>query len=292
MKVFKGLLFLVPQLVLAADSWRGIQYPMNRWGISVMGVNQVEKGNLTSAGVKGKIDLGGLNLGGNLGEVDLNVDFLKPQDLRVDADVKIIKVDYFVLPFLNVYAIGGELDANVKFNLGKGDVKFGKTGKPVIDGFLQLGEEIIAAKMPANIKIEHKAEGKLYGGGALIAGEYKRVFTSLQYTYTRIEMDGDVAAKSAEVGMARVGYVAYRNSGYSITPYVGAAYQKTDSSISGPIPVELGGVSNLNYKFTMELEKVTPSIGIFTVLNDRFTVLVDYSFGDRETLAIDLGYRF
>ncbi|MGL6132056.1 MAG: hypothetical protein ACRCZ9_10625 [Fusobacteriaceae bacterium] len=283
MKVFKGLLFLVPQLVLAADTWRGIQYPMNRWGISVMGVNQVEKGNLTSAGVKGK-------LGKN--KLDINVDFLKPQDLRVDADVKIVKVDYFVLPFLNVYAIGGELDANVKFNLGKGDVKFGKTGKPFIDAVLEGVEKDIATKMPANIKIEHKAEGKLYGGGALIAGEYKRVFTSLQYTYTRIEMDGDVAAKSAEVGMAKVGYVAYRESGYSITPYVGAAYQKTDSSISGPIPVELEGVSNLNYKFTMELEKVTPSIGIFTVLNDRFTVLVDYSFGDRETLAIDLGYRF
>ncbi|MGL5356897.1 MAG: hypothetical protein ACRDAQ_10245 [Cetobacterium sp.] len=268
MKVFKGLLFLVPQLVLAADTWRGIQYPMNRWGISVMGVNQVEKGNLTSAGVKGK-------LGKN--KLDINVDFLKPQDLRVDADVKIVKVDYFVLPFLNVYAIGGELDANVKFNVGAPTITIGPF-KPI------TGKK--------DWHIEHKAEGKLYGGGALIAGEYKRVFTSLQYTYTRIEMDGDVAAKSAEVGMARVGYVAYRDSGYSITPYVGAAYQKTDSSISGPIPVELEGVSNLNYKFKMELEKVTPSIGIFTVLNDRFTVLVDYSFGDRETLAIDLGYRF
>ncbi|MGL5051858.1 MAG: hypothetical protein ACRC6E_14700, partial [Fusobacteriaceae bacterium] len=90
----KGLLFLVPQLVLGADSWRGIEYPMNRWGISVMGVNQVEKGNLTSAGVKGKIDLGG-----KLGEVDLNADFLKPQDLKVDADVKIVKVDYFLLQY-------------------------------------------------------------------------------------------------------------------------------------------------------------------------------------------------
>ncbi|MGL5902757.1 MAG: hypothetical protein ACRCZO_08720, partial [Cetobacterium sp.] len=61
---------------------------------------------------------------------------------------------------------------------------------------------------------------------------------------------------------------------------------------SGPIPDIAPGVKDMNYRFEMELEKVTPSVGVFTVINDSFTVLVDYSFGDRETLAIDLGYRF
>ena len=263
MKRVTGLLFLLPQLVLGQDSWRGIPYPMNRWGVSVMGVKQTEKGNLTGAGVVGKI---------GRKETEIKIDFLEPKDLKVDADVQIVKVDYFVLPFLNLYAIGGKLEAEVNFNLGK------KIGK------LELEKDI---KLPPI-----KAEGKLYGGGALIAGEYNRIFSSLQYTYTRIEMDGDVATKSAEVAMGRLGYVVYRSKGYSVTPYLGAGYQKTDSSMSGPIPDVIPGVKDMNYRFEMELEKITPSVGVFTVINDSFTVLVDYSFGDRETLAIDLGYRF
>ncbi|MGL5917867.1 MAG: hypothetical protein ACRCYM_01305 [Cetobacterium sp.] len=284
MKKFEGLLLLLPLLsgvAYGADSWRGIEYPMNRWGVSVMGINQVEKGNLTSASVTGKIKLNGLK-----NDLDMNVDFLKPEDLKVDANVKLVKVDYFLLPFLNIYGIGGELDAKVKFNLGRGDINFGSTGKPILDGILAGLGNGLSDKIPT--RIEHKSEGKLYGGGALIAGEYKRVFSSFQYTYTRIEMEGDVAAKSAEVAMGRVGYVSYRENGYSVTPYIGAGYQKTDSSISGPIP----GTENVNYNFKMELEKVTPSIGVFTTIKDRFTILVDYSFGDRKTLAVDLGYRF
>ncbi|MGL5710176.1 MAG: hypothetical protein ACRCW9_04965, partial [Cetobacterium sp.] len=97
MKRVTGLLFLLPQLVLGQDSWRGIPYPMNRWGVSVMGVKQTEKGNLTGASVSGiKITE----------KLNANVDFLEPEDLKMDADVQIVKVDYFVLPFLNLYAIG------------------------------------------------------------------------------------------------------------------------------------------------------------------------------------------
>jgi len=262
MKRVTGLLFLLPQLVLAQHSWRGIPYPMNRWGVSVMGVKQTEKGNLTGAGVSG-IKL--------FDKYEVEVDFTKPKSLKMDADVKIVKVDYFVLPFLNIYGIGGELKADAKFNLGS-DISFGDLGIPT-------GKDMI---------IRAKSEGKLYGGGALIAGEYNRIFSSLQYTYTRIEMDGDVAAKSAEVGAARLGYVVYRSKSFSVTPYVAASYQKTDSEISGPIP----GLAGVNYQFEMELEDVTPSAGIFTVINESFTILVDYSFGDRQTLAIDLGYRF
>ncbi|MGL4254668.1 MAG: hypothetical protein ACRCR2_11645 [Fusobacteriaceae bacterium] len=267
MKRVTGLLFLLPQLVLGQDSWRGIQYPMNRWGVSVMGVKQTEKGNLTEASVTG-IKL--------TDKLNANVDFLKPEDLKVDADVQMVKVDYFVLPFLNLYAIGGKLEATAKFNLGSPTISF-----PIFPN-------LPGVELEKKWAIEHKAEGKLYGGGALIAGEYNRVFSSLQYTYTRIEMDGDVAAKSAEVAAGRLGYVVYRNKGNSVTPYLGAAYQKTESSLSGPIP----GLEGVNYQFQMELEKVTPSVGVFTVINDSFTVLIDYSFGDRETLAIDLGYRF
>lgn len=263
MKKVIGGLFLLSQIILAQDTWRGIPYPMNRWGVSIMGVKQTEKGNLTDASVSGEIVKG----------LKLNVNFLEPEDLKVDADVQIVKVDYFVLPFLNIYGIGGKLKANVKFNLGVPTISL-----PNLPSF----------PLKKSWTIEHKSEGKLYGGGALLAGEYNRIFSSIQYTYTRVEMEGDVAAKSSEIGVGRIGYVIYRDENFSITPYAGASYQKTDSSISGSIP----GLEGVNYQFQMELEKITPSVGFFTNINNNFTIFVDYSFGDRDTIAIDLGYRF
>ncbi|MEG1808099.1 MAG: hypothetical protein RR265_08180, partial [Cetobacterium sp.] len=262
MKKVTGLLAILPQLVLAQEYWNGIPYPLNRWGVSVMGVNQTEKGNLKSASVEGikiheKIP-------------NLNAYFLNPHDMEVDAKVQIVKVDYFLLPFLNIYGIGGKLEAEAKFNLGRGNLNFNSTGKDLNDKLLgAIGNEI-SKTMPENLRIKQKSEGKLLGGGALIAGEYKRVFSSLQYTYTRIEMDGDVAAKSAEVASGRVGYVVYRDSNLSMTPYLGASYQKTDSEISGVIPS-----TTLNYKFAMELEDLTPAAGVFTVIKNDFTVLLE-----------------
>lgn len=279
MKRTTGLLFLLSQLVLAQEYWNGIPYPMNRWGISVMGVDQKEKGDLKSASVNG------IEIGGKI--PNANVDFLNPHNMEVDAKVQLVKVDYFILPFLNIYGIAGKLEAEAKFDLGRGSFNFDSTGNKLHDMILGGVADKISGTMPENLHIKQKSEGKLFGGGALIAGEYKKVFTSLQYTYTKIEMDGDVAAKSAEVAAGRLGYVMYRDSNYSITPYLGASYQKTDSKISGVIPS-----TTLNYKFQMDLEELTPSAGVFTVIKNNFTVLLEYSFGDRKTLAIDLGYRF
>lgn len=279
MKRTTGLLFLLSQLVLAQDYWNGIPYPMNRWGVSVMGVNQTEKGDLKSASVEG------IKVADKI--PNANVYFLNPHDMEVDAKVQLIKVDYFVLPFLSIYGIGGKLEAEAKFSLGRGDLSFESTGKDWADKMLAgIGNEI-SKTMPENLRIKQKSEGKLIGGGAILAGEFNKIFTSLQYTYTKIQMDGDVAAKSAEVGAAKLGYVIYRDSNYSITPYLGASYQKTNSEISGVIPT-----TTLNYRFQMDLEEITPAIGVFTGIKKDFTVLLEYSFGDRKTLAIDLGYRF
>lgn len=279
MKRTTGLLLLLPQLTFAQDYWNGIPYPMNRWGVSVMGVEQREKGDLKKASVNG-IELGG-------GIPNANVEFLNPHNIEVDAKVQLLKVDYFLLPFLNIYGIAGKLEAEAKFNLGRGSFNFDSVGNGIYDGILGNFAEKISEIMPENVHIKQKSEGKIFGGGALVAGEYKNIFSSLQYTYTKVEMGGDVAAKSAEVTAGRLGYMIHRDSDFSVMTYLGASYQKTDSEISGVIPT-----TNLNYKFQMELEELTPSMGIFTVIKNNFTVLLEYSFGDRKTLALDLGYRF
>lgn len=260
MKKLVILIFMLScQLSMGMKSWNKIPYPYKKMGISYIIANQLEKGKLKSASIT-------MN--------PLNLDFFNPKSLEVKANLNLIKLDYFLLPFLNIYGIGGRIDTEASFNLGKGTLSFNPSGKPILDN------------IPFK-KIKQKSEGNLYGAGALIAGEYKNIFTSFQYTYTEIKLKGDIATKSAEIGSGRLGYNYKYSNSINIMPYLSISYQKTDTSIKGKIPN-----TKLNYKFNMELEKETPSIGIFFKLPKNFTYLIDYSWGNKELLAMEIGYRF
>lgn len=259
------------QILLGNEEWYKIPFPIKRWGISYLNISQNEKGNLKSANV----DLNKLNL-----------DFENPKSLDVKADLNLIKVDYFLLPFFNIYGIGGEIDTEASFNLGKGVFSIDSTGKPGFDSIIDNILKPINKNMP-DIRIKQKSKGDIYGGGILLGCEYRNIFTSLQYTYTQIKLDGNLATKDAQVGTGRVGYNYKYNDNIKILSYFALSYQKTDANISGVIPE-----TNFDYNFNVELEKYTPSFGIFFSLPKNFTFLVDYAWGEKELLAMELGYRF
>lgn len=257
---------LIGTLSFCEERWLNIPYPMNRWGVSVLRVNQTEKGDVVRASG---------NLGNNIG-----FEFENPESLKVKADVNMVKVDYFLLPFLTVYGIGGNLDATAKFKLGKPRIELGD------DKLSNAIENGINKKLP-KLEISQKAEGYLYGGGILLAFEYKNIFTSVQYTYTEIQMKDNMATKKAEVMNGRVGYTLRPSKNYTITPYIGVAYQQTDSTITGTIPK-----TNASYSFEMNLDEVNPSAGIFMTLPKNLTLLIETGWGNKKLIAVDLGWRF
>lgn len=220
--------------------------PSNKkWGISLLNVNQREKGKITH---------------GNFSKLPFH-----DGKINVDAKIKLLKLDYFPYPFLGFYGIGGTIDAkatieNIKMKLG-----------PI--------------SVPIKKHITKKSEGYLYGGGILLGGAYKNIFLLGQYTYTEIHLKGDVASKKAEVYTSRLGYTYRVNEKITINPYGAITYQESNANITGTI-------KNYNFNFNVELEEIIPSAGILFTLPYDFTLVGEYSFGKRQFLALELGYRF
>jgi hypothetical protein len=273
MKRTTGLLFLLPQLVLAQDYWRGIPYPMNRWGISVLGVSQTEKGKISN------IDINIKKI--SMGNTELDLEIINPESIEVKAEVKGVKFDYFVLPFLSVYGIYGQLKADV--DMRAGNPKIG--GMP---GWLEGVENGLNDKLEKlKLNGKFKTEGDIYGAGAVLAGEYENVFGMLQYTYTEIHMKGGLAKKKAEIANARLGYSFKPKDTFvtNITPYLGATYQLMGTQVKA-------GFGNLNATIDLELDEVSPAAGVFFQLSNNVTLMVETTWGTKDSVAIDIGYRF
>lgn len=280
MKRTTGLLFLLPQLVLAQEYWNGIPYPMNRWGISGLGVTQTEAGKISNIDINiKKIPIGNLNL---------DLEIVNPESIEVKAKVKGVKLDYFVLPFLSIYGIYGQLEADVDMRAGNPKIGIPGTGNNFIDGIIGGYEDKInnhLEKVKLNGKF--KTEGDIYGIGGILAGEYKNVFGMLQYTYTEIHMKDGLAKKKAEVSNARLGYSFKPKDTFitNITPYLGATYQLMGTQVKA-------GIGDLNATIDLELDEISPAAGVFIQLSNNMTLMVETTWGTKDSVAIDIGYRF
>lgn len=109
----------------------------------------------------------------------------------------------------------------------------------------------------------------------------------LQYTYSEIHMKNGLAKKKAEMANGRLGYSFKPQGKYikNFTPYIGAAYQLTDTQVKA-------GAGDLNVIIDLELDEITPAAGFFMQFPHDITLLVEGTWGTRDSIAIDLGYRF
>lgn len=255
--------------------WMGIPYPMKRWGVSILGVKQAEKGKISNVDINLKeISLGNSTVG---------LKIVNPDSIKVNADVKLIKFDYFVLPFLSLYGIYGEVDARVDMKAGNPEISFPTTGG--LSGIIQGAVNKDLENFKLNGKF--KTEGDIYGGGVLLAGEYKNIFAMMQYTYSEIHMKNGLAKKRAEMANGRLGY-SFKPQGRfikSFTPYTGIAYQLMDTQVRA-------GIDDFVAVIDLELDDITPAAGVFIQLPYDITLLVETTWGTRDSIAIDLGYRF
>lgn len=288
--------------------WMGIPYPMKRWGVSVLGVNQTEKGNIKSVDMnikKVEIPIP------NFGVLESELKVVNPESIEVKADVQLVKLDYFILPFLSVYGVYGQVDAKVNMKAGNPGIANPKftldrvnTGKPIIDAIKNdfaekienelnknpgAMEELVNKDLAEQISLNgvFKTEGDIYGIGALLAGEYKNIFLMMQYTYSEIHMKNGLAKKKAEMANGRLGYSFKPQNRFikSFTPYMGASYQLMDTQVKA-------SAGDLNVIIDLELDEISPAAGFFMQLPYDLTLLVETTWGTKDSIAIDLGYRF
>jgi len=174
-----------------------------------------------------------------------------------------LKLDAWLLPFLNAFVILGELD-------GRTVVDFSEVPLP-----FPLGR----------VSIDY--DGEVYGGGVTVAFGTERLFASLTPIWTRTSLSGDFESEAeAFVVSPRFGLHDERGS-----VWLGAMYQSAEESHSGVIALPVvGGVP-----FAVELSENdawNALVGLAVELDGHWNLELEGGFGGREAASASVTWRF
>lgn len=192
--------------------------------------------------------------------------------LEIDNGIEEVnaKFDAWLFPYLNVFAIAGQLD-------GQTDVNFAQI-QPLLG-------------LPfSTLSIDY--DGDVFGLGAVLAGGTDRWFGSLTAIATQTSLEGDFDSDvDATVLTPRVGVHGPRGA-----LYLGAMHLDATEKHSGTIPLPLiPGLPAFPVPFEVELSQKEDwnwLVGGVLALGERWTVQVEAGFEGRDHVDVELGYRF
>lgn len=184
-----------------------------------------------------------------------------------------LKFDIWLLPFLNLFGIYGQID-------GETTVDLREVGIPLPPGFQIL---------------DINYDGDVYGGGAVLAVGGDKWFASLTGTFTNTDVSGDFdSSVKATAVQPRLGMRATENTEFWIGGYFIDAEEKhsgtidLDLGILGPgFPIPIGFAVDLSQKKSFNF-----SVGVHTMFSDGLEATVEIGGSDRDTVLANLTYRF
>lgn len=179
-----------------------------------------------------------------------------------ETDTFHLTADYWVLPFLDLYAIVGNVDAKTHVGLSQINI-----GLPLQD-----------------LDIDY--DGLLYGAGAVLAYGGEKVFVLVDLSYSWTNLSGSASSVETLVATPRVGYDFGK-----VSLWAGAMYQDPDEHHQGvvvipglgPVPydVTLGSKDHWNY-----------TAGLNVKLTEHWVASLEGGFGPRSMLLAHFEYRF
>ncbi|MBN2056331.1 hypothetical protein JW905_15520 [bacterium] len=168
-----------------------------------------------------------------------------------------VKLDAWLLPFLNLYGLAG-----------------GVTGENQVS----LGDPL------GRIGVEY--EGFIYGGGIVLAAGCRNFFFSVNTALTAAELDTSYSSIRAWVLTPLVGYARG-----PMSIWVGATQQQAEEHHKGDITIPIFG----KVTYEVELEERHPwnvLAGARWAFTPRWQVDVEGGFGERRHLIAGVNYRF
>lgn len=185
--------------------------------------------------------------------------------IEVENSVKHVdvKLDAWLLPFLNVFAIIGSLDAVTVV-----DVRG-------LDAVLPF----------ESIRVSY--DGLVYGGGITLAAGGQRIFGSLTATFTETDLSGDF--DSSVESLVVTPKIGIHGSGGSA--WIGAMYLEADEHHTGDLSVPVLGAIAFDVTLS-ERDQWNGLVGVSSTIKDHWQLTLEGGFGDRHTALLSLSYRF
>jgi len=190
-----------------------------------------------------------------------------------------IKVDVWLLPFLNVFGIYGQIDGDTRIDLG-----------------------VLGLPLPPEVSsLTVDYDGDVYGGGVVLVAGGERWFASVTGTVTDTSVSGQFnSSVDATTVQPRIGL----RFGDHTEFWIGGFFLDAEERHSGTIPLDLGpfiappgsGIPRpINLDFAVDLsqkEDFNLSFGTHMKLTDAWEATVEVGGGDRSTVLANVTYRF
>ncbi len=192
------------------------------------------------------------------------IDIPIPEDIDINNEVieRNVKMDLWVLPFVNVFGILGE-----------------------IEGATRVDYELLDDKIKMNYK------GIVYGSGITMAGGYDPYFISLTAAFSKTKLDNSESSVKAWVFTPKIGI---NMSGWKIIKdlniWLGAMYQQSEEQHNGSM--EILNSIKVDYDVTLEQKNAWNSMaGMLISFNNDFCLELERGIGDRKHTLASLIYR-
>lgn len=192
-------------------------------------------------------------LGASLGE----------PDVENTTTMGSVKLDAWVLPFLNVFGILGYIETDTRIQLP-----------------------------PPLPRIETDPSGLVYGAGATLAAGWKDLFASLTGIYTDTDLEGKDTTVHAWIFQPRVGF-DFEGPGANarIRFWAGAMYQNVTEEHEGSIAIP--GFGWVDYQARLEDESPWNALaGTSICIGRHFDLSLEGGFGNRQNVQVAATYRF
>jgi len=187
-----------------------------------------------------------------------------------------MKLDAWLLPFLNIYAVAGYVDGETTAN----DFSIPTLTLPQ------------GVNLPPLFTLPYN--GPVYGGGVTLAAGYNQFFASVDANYTESDLDIGDSTIEAFVISPRVG-ITGELGGLNGSLYVGAMYQDVDENQNGTVPFPIPGVDPVPVGFdviSQAEDEWNYLVGANLKAGESWHYGIEVGFSERTHVMATLNYRF
>jgi hypothetical protein len=177
-------------------------------------------------------------------------------DIQNNTQEYDVQLDYWLLPFMNVFGLIGRIDAETQVDM---DLFKGLT-------------------------IDY--DGVVYGAGVTLAGGWKRMFSTLTWTLTETDLEEEDSTVSAWVLTPKVGV----SSKYGAA-YVGTMYQEVQEDHTGNLTIPV--YNEVQYDVRLQQEQNWNVLtGLVTGWGPHWQLNLEAGFVSRQSAIVATTYRF
>jgi len=193
-----------------------------------------------------------------------SIDPAAAKNLKIENTTKAahLQADYWVLPFLDVYGILGQVRGTTKVNLSQVNI-----GLPLQD-------------------LDLKYQGLLYGAGIVLAYGGEHVFGTLDLNYNNTRLDVSTSSVWAWLATPRIGYDFGK-----VAAWLGAMYESPQERHKGTF--DIPGFGPVPYDVTLGAkDKWSYLAGLSAPFGPHWVLTLEGGFGPRTAALGHLDYRF